>query len=253
MFGRLFASRRPKTSAIPAVPDDHRVYAIGDIHGRADLLQQMHRQIGEDAAAAEAAQRTVIYLGDYVDRGMQSREVIDLLLDEPLVGFDSVHLMGNHEEFLLAFAHDLSSARSWLYNGGDTTLHSYGVVVPAVVRQDLDLAEARDAFFASLPARHLDFFRSLRLYHEIGDYFFVHAGVRPGVPLQGQSHDDMLWIRQEFLRSNADFGRIVVHGHSITREVDVQPNRIGIDTGAYNSGILSCLVLQGAARWLLQT
>lgn len=253
MLSRLFAGRRRKTSEAPAVPADRRVYAIGDIHGRVELLRELHAAILADAGAATATARTVVYLGDYVDRGRYSREVIDTLLDEALPGFESIHLLGNHEEFLLEFANSLNHARIWLNNGGDATLRSYGVEVPASVYDDGDLAQAREHFFRVLPQRHLAFLHSLRRCHEIGDYFFVHAGVKPGVPLPRQKPDDMVWIRDEFLESEADFGKIVVHGHSISRNIDVRANRIGIDTGAYDTGVLSCLVLQGEDRRFLQT
>lgn len=253
MLGRLFSGNRRKGDAQPEVPAAHRVYAIGDIHGRVDLLRRLHGMILEDAAGAAAERQTVIYLGDYIDRGMNSREVIDLLLDNPLPEFESVHLLGNHEEFVLDFASSLRSARMWLHNGGDTTLHSYGVEVPDVVHRDQDLEDARDDFFTRMPPSHMAFLRGLRLCHEVGDYFFVHAGVKPGVPLDRQKPQDLVWIRDEFLQSEADFGKVVVHGHTIGRDVDMRSNRIGIDTGAYNSGVLSCLVLQGAGRKVMQT
>lgn len=253
MLGRLFSGRQRKEIASPEVPAEHRVYAIGDIHGRVDLLRRLHDMILDDARDAAPERRTVVYLGDYIDRGMHSREVIDLLLDEPLPDFERVHLLGNHEEFVLEFASNLRSAHVWLINGGDTTLHSYGVDVPAIVHRDQDLEGARDDFFARIPSSHMAFLRGLRLYYEIGDYFFVHAGVRPGVPLERQNPADLVWIRDEFLNSDADFGKIVVHGHTIGREVEERANRIGIDTGAYRSGVLSCLVLQGTGRSVLQT
>ena len=253
MFRRLFAAKRRKTPDLPKVPADHRVYAIGDIHGRIDLLEDLHRDILADAEAADATRRTIVYLGDYVDRGLHSREVVDLLIGQPLAGFETVHLIGNHEEFLLDFAQRLDHARLWLYNGGETTLRSYGVEVPEIVRCDDDLAEARTAFFEALPAHHLAFLNSLVRCHEIGDYFFAHAGVRPGVPLDRQKPEDLVWIRDELLESDDDFGKIVVHGHTISRNVEIRDNRIGIDTGAYSSGVLSCLVLQGRERSLIQT
>lgn len=253
MLKRLFGDRRGKTPSVPSVPEGERVYAIGDIHGRVDLLSDMHRMIMADAEAAPDSRLSIVYLGDYIDRGLHSREVIDLLIDDPLPGFVSAHLLGNHEEFLIDFAESLSSARMWLYNGGDATLRSYGVEVPEIVRDDRDLAEARDTLFRAMPVRHLEFLRSLRLCHEVGDYFFVHAGVRPGVALHRQKPEDLTWIREDFLSSTADFGRVVVHGHSVSRDVEMLANRIGIDTGAYASGMLSCLVLQGTDRWILQT
>jgi serine/threonine protein phosphatase 1 len=238
---------------LPAVSPGSRVYAVGDIHGRADLLAEIHRRIGADAAAAGASRKVVVYIGDYVDRGFESREVIDLLLDEPLAGFEAVHLKGNHEEILLRFLDDTSVGALWLFNGGDKTLYSYGVEVPAGFPDEGWFATAQSEFRQKLPPAHLEFLRSLRLSHMEGDYLLVHAGIRPGVPFEEQSEHDRLWIREGFLDSAADFGKIVVHGHTITPEPELLANRIGIDTGAYRSGHLTCLVLEGESRRLLQT
>ncbi|MBV9523522.1 MAG: serine/threonine protein phosphatase [Alphaproteobacteria bacterium] len=229
---------------------DTRLYAVGDIHGRLDLLRAMHQMIHEDAYAAQAPRNVVVYLGDYVDRADASRQVIDCLLDEPLPGFESRHLLGNHEDSMLRFLNDVQIGPSWLAFGGAATLRSYGIVPPT---SDHDLPRTRDALSDKLPRRHLDFLRRLLLSHGEGDFFFVHAGVRPGVALADQSPEDMLWIRDEFLRSTADFGKIVVHGHTITDEPDVRRNRIGIDTGAFATDRLTCLVLWDEAWKFLQT
>ena len=251
-------------AAPPRGPEGRRVYAIGDIHGRDDLVRRLHRRIGEDAA--QAANRgngtnggnlsnVVVYLGDYVDRGPGSRDVVDLLLEAPLEGFEAVHLKGNHEEFLLRFREGGSLGEAWLMNGGLDTLRSYGVEFLDLDRgfADDDLAEARRRLRHALPPGHLDFFHNLASWHVEGDYLFVHAGLRPGVPLDQQKDQDLFWIRHEFLDSAADFGKIVVHGHTISPEVDMAPNRIGIDTGAYFSGRLTCLVLEGATRRFIHT
>lgn len=248
MFKWLFGDRRPAKRG----PEGRRVYAIGDIHGRVDLLQALQRQIAADAASAPG-DRLIVYLGDYVDRGMNSREVIDLLLAGPPPGFEAVHLMGNHEDMLLDFTETTEGGVNWLHNGGNTTLHSYGVGLPPGVRKDADLVPAQMRFLEQLPPEHLAFYRGLRLKHVEGDYLFVHAGIRPGVPLDKQDPEDLLWIRSSFLNSSADHGYCVVHGHSITDEIDDRENRIGIDTGAYATGQLTALGIDGENSWFLQT
>ena len=232
----------------PRVPQGTRVYAIGDIHGRLDLLRALRQQVVADAEAAGASQNVVVYLGDYVDRGPDTCGVLDLLIDEPLPGFRSVHLKGNHEEMLLACLRDPDrAARLWLHNGGEQAVESYGIA-PRGSPQAV-----RDAFAACLPARHLAFLESLGLTHVEGDYLFVHAGIRPGIPLARQVPEDLLWIRGLFLDSPADHGVVVVHGHTPVAEPEFRPNRIGIDTWAFASGRLSCLVLWDAERSILRT
>jgi serine/threonine protein phosphatase 1 len=235
------------------VPTGTRLYAIGDIHGRADLLAGLTHRIRDDADRREAPRKIVVYLGDYIDRGPHSREVIDRLLGPPPPGFEHVHLRGNHEEFMLRFLGDASVGWPWLANGGRETLQSYGVDPPSAQAGPDALERARAALAECIPAEHLDFLRGLRLLHEEGDFCFVHAGVKPGVALHKQREHDLLWIRDEFLTSHAEFGRVIVHGHSITAVPDERPNRIGIDTGAYMSDRLTCLVLEGTERAFLQT
>lgn len=252
MLGKLLGVRRQQQpGAPPRVPDGSRVYAIGDIHGRADLLREMHQLIHEDAYERQAPRNVVVYLGDYLDRGPASAEVIDILLDEPLPGFERIHLAGNHEETVIRFLTDVSVAGLWLEYGGAATLYSYGVRPPAM--NEPDLLRAQDELREALPESHLRFMRELRLTHFEGDWFFVHAGVKPGVPLEAQQPQDALWIRGEFLSCEDDFGKIVVHGHTVTQEPDVRRNRIGIDTGAFMSGCLTCLVLEGERWSFLQT
>jgi serine/threonine protein phosphatase 1 len=250
MLGKLFG--RKMAEARSRVPAGTRVYAIGDIHGRADLLREINQLIHEDAYERQAPRNVVVYLGDYIDRGPHSRAVIDTFLDAPLPGFERVHLVGNHEDSLLRFLDDLQVGPPWLEYGGDATLASYGVEPPDA-RSTRDLLRAQAELHRALPQRHLEFYRKLPLARVEGDYFFVHAGVRPGVPLDEQATADLLWIRGEFLHSNAEFGKIVVHGHSIADDPQVRRNRIGIDTGAYASGKLTCLVLEGEEFSFLQT
>jgi serine/threonine protein phosphatase 1 len=237
---------------IATVPDGRRIYAIGDIHGRRDLLTEMHGVIAADARSATKLDKVCVYIGDYVDRGDDSRGVIDLLLAGPLPGFRAVHLLGNHEDIMLRFLEDPTVARMWIANGGDATLYSYGVDWRAHVQAD-DLESLRHAFRTAIPTSHLKFLRGLTLSHAEGDYLFVHAGVRPGRDIAQQDADDLIWIRDEFLSSEADHGSVVVHGHSISPEPDLRDNRIGIDTGAFASGKLTSLVLEGATRRFLQT
>lgn len=236
---------------IPAIPPGRRVYCVGDIHGRADLLEELHEAIRADAAGYPDQCR-VVYLGDYVDRGEESARVIDILLDEPLPGFEAIHLMGNHEQALLDFLVDPVMMAGWLQWGGQPTLRSYGVHVPMPASIE-GLEGARDQLERALPARHRAFIESCIAAHTEGDYYFVHAGVRPGVRLEKQAYEDQLWIREEFLMSHRDHGAIIVHGHTINEQVEIRPNRIGIDTGAFYTGVLTALVLEDTERRFIQT
>jgi serine/threonine protein phosphatase 1 len=253
MIARRFAHGRPDEAVAPQVPAGSRVYAIGDVHGRVDLLGYMHQLIHEDAYRRQAPRNVVVYLGDYIDRGSKSAAVIDLLLDEPLPSFERVHLRGNHEDSLLRFLEDISVGPAWFFYGGDATLKSYGVTPPEPAARPQEMLRAQRELKRRLPERHRRFYEALTLAHQEGDYLFVHAGLRPGVPLEAQNPADLLWIRDEFLSSAEDFGKIVVHGHSISARPDVQRNRIGIDTGAFASDILTCLVLEGSDWSFLQT
>jgi serine/threonine protein phosphatase 1 len=195
----------------------------------------------------------VVYLGDYVDRGDESPAVFDVLLDEPLPTFESIYLKGNHEESMLRFLEDITVGPAWLFYGGAQTLRSYGVRPPDMPLNNRELVRAQRELAERLPPRHRRFMQDLALTHAEGDFFFAHAGVRPGVRLNQQSEQDLLWIRDEFLLSEENFGKIVVHGHTITERPEVKRNRIGIDTGAFSSGHLTCLVLEGGQLGFLQT
>ena len=236
----------------PRLPADLRVYAIGDIHGRADLLDELYGMIERDGAGAAQTRRVIVHLGDYVDRGPHSRRVLDRLVGGPPDGFDAVYLKGNHEDLMLRFLADRQYASIWFSNGGIETLASYGVAIDSGGRPR-PLEELHAAFVAGLPREHVDFLGRLKAFHAEGSYFFVHAGVRPGVPLDRQDVEDLMWIRDVFLASQADHGKIVVHGHSISFAPEMLANRIGIDTGAYVTGRLTGLVLWGDAHALLQT
>jgi calcineurin-like phosphoesterase family protein len=244
------AKKPPPASA----PLGCRLYAVGDIHGRADLLEALLQQIAEDALRhPETGTKRLIYLGDYVDRGPASSAVIDMVLHDAPPGFEVVPLMGNHEEMMLRFLEDITVGRTWMMNGGDATLRSYGVEPPSMFAGTPQVRHAQQQFAERLPARHKRFLEDLAVAHTEGDYLFVHAGVRPGVPLEQQRTEDLLWIRDEFLDCERDFGKVVVHGHSITLDPEFRPNRIGIDTGAYRSNQLTCLVLEGTEQQLLTT
>lgn len=247
------ASDRVAPHFKPPLEDHRRIYAIGDIHGRLDLLDQLHSMILDDLSSAPAGTRSaVIYLGDYIDRGPDSRGVIDRLLWEPLAVSECIHLCGNHDDFILKFLEDPSVAPVWLRNGGDATLESYGVSVPEE-EDRTTLLRLRDALQDRLPEGHRDFIRRLPYSHAEGGYFFAHAGVRPGVPLEAQTPYDLMWIRGDFLESDADFGKVVVHGHTPTPTVTVKDNRIGIDTGAVWTGVLTAVVLEGNQHRFLAT
>lgn len=256
LFGNRQQSRAAERSvpADPAVPPGHRVYAVGDIHGRADLLRRLQATIADDAAQTPAkTQNTVIYLGDYVDRGLESQAVIDLLLAPPPAGLTSVCLKGNHEEAMLLFLADVTIGPAWFAMGGDATAYSYGVGLPKGASQEDRFAQVWRELRQSMPAAHLAFLSDLRLTHEVGDYLFVHAGVRPGVPLDQQRSDDMLWIRDQFLAAESGWEKVIVHGHSVTHRPESLRHRIGIDTGAYATNVLTCVVLEGRERRFLST
>lgn len=238
----------------PAVPAGLRLYVIGDIHGRADLLRRLHLQIEADLfTLTDGETARIVYLGDYIDRGLDSSTVIDVLLDHPLPGAERVFLKGNHEDSLLDFLEDVGTGPDWFAIGGDATAMSYGVRVPAQLSSSERFEHIWRALHANLPQDHLDFLHGLDLLHEVGDYLCVHAGIRPGTPLDQQDAHDLMWIRRDFLESRDDHGKVVVHGHSARREPDIQKNRIGIDTTAFATNVLTCLVLEGTERRFLST
>lgn len=242
-----------KGDAIHRAPAATRVYAVGDVHGHLDLLSQMRDMISEDVKADRRERNVIVYLGDYIDRGPDSRGVVELLLNEPLVGIEEIHLKGNHEDFMLQFLDDPLIGEQWYLNGGDTTLASYGVERTVMTEGSDRFIAVRDRLRSKLPVEHLAFLRSLAMYHVEGDYLFVHAGIRPGRPMEKQEAHDVMWIRGEFLSSDADHGYCVVHGHSISPEPELRRNRIGIDTGAFYTGRLTGLVLDGAEGRFLRT
>lgn len=247
---------RSASGSTAAVPPGTRVYAVGDSHGCAQLLGELHVAILEDSAAADARapaeRRVAVYLGDYIDRGPDSRGLLEMLIAEPLPGFETVHLMGNHDLFMRQFLDGEDVTAMWMMNGGVATLRSYGVDPGVRHRIGGGVDRLRAELEARLPAAHRGFLSGLRLSHVEGGYFFVHAGVRPGVPLEAQDAHDLVWIRELFLSSEADHGKVVVHGHTPADAPEVRANRIGIDTGACYGGRLTALVLEGDGRRFLQ-
>jgi serine/threonine protein phosphatase 1 len=228
-----------------------RVYVIGDIHGRSDLLDRIAEEIKRDIAAKPSAGALTVTLGDYVDRGPDSRGVLDRLICNPFPT-EYIGLRGNHEELFEAFLTDPTVGPQWRRLGGLETLHSYRIPVTSLMIGK-GFEEASSALRHAVPQGHLSFLASLKLSMSVGDYFLCHAGVRPGVPLEHQRAEDLLWIRDEFLRSKSSFGKIVIHGHTPAETPEILPNRINIDTGAFVTGRLTCLVLDGACRRFLST
>jgi serine/threonine protein phosphatase 1 len=229
---------------VAVVPRGIRVYAIGDIHGRADLLEQTLARIDWDSADHPGFRDIEVFIGDYVDRGPSSSEVITQLLQRSDFR-ETVFLRGNHEQLLVAFLQDPAVLEHWQQIGGRETLVSYGLQ-PGLRPNRQEQIELCASLNRMLPRRHRDFFNKLRDSYVCGDYFFVHAGVRPGVPLSRQNDDDLLWIRNEFLEyEGGDFEKVVVHGHTPVMEPEILPQRINIDTGAYATGNLTCVALEG--------
>ncbi|HKR89996.1 MAG TPA: metallophosphoesterase family protein [Phenylobacterium sp.] len=230
------------------------VYAVGDVHGRLDVLKPLLHDIAQDALATRPDHRPVlVFLGDYVDRGPDSRQVVDLVLKLQLDGaFDVVALKGNHEEALLQFLAEPAFAMTWMEHGGAATLASYGVQ-PCAMRTDADAWGAvRDAFDQALPDDHRRFYGELQLFHVVGDYAFVHAGVRPGVALKAQTTHDLLWIRYEFLNDRGPHDKVIVHGHTPAEQPQMLGHRLGLDTGAYATGVLTAVRLYGVEQRLMQ-
>jgi serine/threonine protein phosphatase 1 len=230
-------------------PEGTRIYAVGDIHGRSDLLDLLHARIEEDLGLSPVENAFIIYVGDYVDRGPDSRGVIERLLAPAPASASRILLKGNHEAMLLQFLAAPETGAEWRQFGGMETLLSYGVDIRTMAPDGY--AALADQFARKLPAAHLGLFESLKTFTTTGDYFFCHAGVRPGTPLPQQKESDLLWIRDAFLRSDADFGKVVVHGHTPTEELCIRANRICVDAGAYATHRLRCVALEGDRRRFL--
>ncbi len=239
------------SSSRASVPTGTRVYAIGDSHGCVAQLRALHQAILDDCGAAMIDRRAVVYLGDYVDRGPDTRALLDLLIEAPLPGFESIHLLGNHDLLMRDVLDGSGDSCLWLGNGGTAALRSYGIDT-AILGDAASRTSLSDVLAAHVPAKHRRFLATLRLSHVEGDYMFVHAGVNPARPLDAQEADDLLWIREPFLSARGDLGKVIVHGHTPASEPQVRANRIGIDTGACYGGLLTALVLEGESQRFLQ-
>jgi serine/threonine protein phosphatase 1 len=247
--------RRPKLEpepvAAPRTEAGRRVYAFGDLHGRADLFVRLRSAIAEDLERSPVDAPIVVGLGDYIDRGPDSRGVVEA----PTGGFASAELValrGNHEQMLLWFLEDPARhGAAWLRWGGDATLRSYGIDPRLYAGALRDYRAIRDELARQMPLRHLLFVQRLATSFEAGDYFFAHAGVRPGVALDRQADDDLLWIREAFTTTNISFPKCIAHGHTITEKPHFGRFTINVDTGAYSTNQLTCVVLDGEAQRLL--
>jgi serine/threonine protein phosphatase 1 len=229
----------------PQLPDGIRIYAVGDIHGCSDLLEGIFTAIDADAAQNPDSRSVEVYLGDYIDRGPQSARTLDLLIERSHRR-ETVSLKGNHEAFLLEVLRDPRKLEDWRQFGGLQTLMSYGIH-PILSPDSDEQTDLINALVEVMPDSHLKFLQGLRPSFLCGDFFFVHAGVRPGIPLKEQHENDLLWIRNEFLDSGENFGKFIVHGHTPVPAPDIRPNRINIDTGAYATGHLTLLIIQGSS------
>lgn len=239
-FQRLFGGGEAKSRKLPA---GVWLAAIGDVHGQLDALNSLMAKLDTMAATSSASRKILVFLGDYIDRGLKSRQVIDRMV-AGFPGYEVHYLRGNHDETILQFMDDASVGEAWKNYGGLETLGSYGVARTKTG----DWTDSQAHLKEKLPPTHLSFFRNLEMFFEIGDYLFVHAGLRPGIPLAEQSPHDLMWIRDDFLNSKSDFGRLVVHGHTPKSAPEIRSNRIGIDTGAYMTGVLTAIVLEDAKQ-----
>ena len=241
--------RARRVATTRRIPDGTIVYCIGDIHGRDDLLREMAERVAADLIKQSFEHSVTVFLGDYIDRGPDSKAVVERLATGKWPT-SIIALAGNHEDFLNDFLGDAGILDFWRSQGGLATVHSYEVDVGSAMA-GRDFAEVQGAFTARFPEHHRDFLKALKVSTSIGDYFFCHAGVRPGVALDRQFRDDLLTIREPFLSSEAEHGKLVVHGHTPAVTPEIRPNRMGIDTAAYATGRLTCLVLEKDERHFL--
>jgi serine/threonine protein phosphatase 1 len=254
MLGRLFKKAivsRPLDTA--QVPDGERIYAIGDVHGRNDLLESLLAKIDADDASRSPADTQIIFLGDLMDRGEDSAGVIETAMALKASGKQVRFLMGNHEEVFVRACrkNDPKTTRFFLRIGGEATVLSYPIT--RMEYMTLDMEQLSERLGTIVPQEHLEFIESFEDQIVIGDYAFVHAGIRPGVPLSEQKPSDLRWIREDFVDQRGDLEKVIVYGHTIYGDIEERGSRIGIDTGAYASGKLTALALEGRERWYLQT
>ena len=250
LLQRLFGTRRP--AALPSVPGGYRLYAVGDVHGREDLLVDLLGKIEADQKMRGPAKCVLVFLGDLIDRGPYSAQVVERLRTLSIQSSRLVFLAGNHEEVLLRIVGgNAGLLTDWLKFGGAECLRSYGAD-PDQIRR-LSPRKAVEAVRSAIPFEHVEFLQSFDDTFRAGDFLFVHAGIRPGLPLTEQAPSDLRWIREPFLSDPSDHGFVIVHGHTIRQQVEERINRIGIDTGAYRFGVLTALGLEGTSRWFLQS
>jgi serine/threonine protein phosphatase 1 len=248
-FTRLFGKAAPDSK--PRLPAGYRLYAIGDIHGRDDLLAELLAEIEADTARRDPAKRVLVFLGDLIDRGPASKEVVERLRAYRPAGTRLVFLAGNHEEVLLRILDgEARLVPDWLRFGGAECLRSYGADPDRLRR--ISPARALETIRSAIPRSHAEFLSTFDDTFCAGDYLFVHAGIRPGIPLAEQAPSDLRWIREPFLTDSSDHGFLIVHGHTIREGIDERTNRIGIDTGAYRFGVLTALALEGGDRWFIR-
>ncbi len=246
--------RNPLRAQTPkaSVPEGLRLYAIGDVHGRLDLLDKLLDQIDADDAGRGEATPQLIFLGDLIDRGPDSAGVVERASQLAVELPSTRLLLGNHEEvFLQLLDGDINALPFFCRIGGRETILSYGISERDFAQ--LDAGDLLARLVRSVPPRHVAFLRGFEDMVVAGDYAFVHAGIQPGVPLEVQQPSNLRWIREPFLNHSAPHTKIIVHGHSVTGEVDLRSNRIGIDTGAYATGHLTAIGLEGSERWFLST
>ena len=242
----------PRRDGGPVGARGWRAYVVGDIHGRLDLLDRLLDKIHEEIEARPARKVLVVFVGDLIDRGPSSAQVIERLRTYEQPRVRPVFLLGNHEEVLLRIlAGESDLITKWRWFGGTECLRSYGLDPERLAGMDED--QSLELIRKSIPKNHVEFLESFDDSCRFGDYLFVHAGIRPGVEIDQQRQSDLRWIREPFLFDDTDHGFVVVHGHTIRPEVEIRPNRIGIDTGAYRTGVLSALAIDGSESWLLDT
>ena len=251
LFFKKSAVQRPIDTA--RVPDGVRIYAIGDIHGRNDLLSDLLTKIEADDLSRGSAETQIIFLGDLMDRGPDSAGVIETAMALRVTGKNVRYLMGNHEEVFVRACrkNDPKTTRFFIRIGGEATVLSYDITRAEYIA--LDMEQLSERLATIVPQSHIDFIETFEDQIVIGDYAFVHAGIRPGVPLAEQKPSDLRWIREDFVGQRGDLEKVVVYGHTIYEAVEERGSRIGIDTGAYASDKLTALALEGGERWYLQT
>ncbi len=249
-FSKIFSAFTAQPA--PRGAEGYRAYAVGDVHGRLDLLDQLLAKIEADISARRASQNLVVFLGDLIDRGPQSAEVVERVRTWQPTDVTTIFLCGNHEEVLLRIlAGEPAVLSDWLKFGGVECLTSYGL--PPARLKELSEAEALAAIKQAVPIDHQSFLAGFADTFRFGDYLFVHAGIRPGLSVAAQSQEDLRWIRDPFLDDPTDHGLVVVHGHTICKAVEQRSNRVGLDTGAYRTGLLTAMAIEGPERWFLDT